>query len=68
MIDRISLLTLLNVGSCWCPQCAWANVDNVADAICEGHLVVGNDGDAITSLHLTPTGAEQLRMLPATTA
>ena len=60
MIDRLEILTDLNVSHCWCPDCQWLKVNTVADAIEAGHLHVENDGDAIVGLHLTPSGRKAM--------
>jgi hypothetical protein len=43
-------------------------IDFLATEIESGHLVATVDGDAITSLRLTPAGMAMLPTLPATSA
>jgi hypothetical protein len=71
MIDRLRLLTLLNVSSCWCSQCMWQQCHDIADGLESGDIIASADGDEITGLFVSQSGAELLKsysVLPNTTA
>jgi hypothetical protein len=55
------LLTLLNIQTCWCADCYWQQVHDVADAIETGNVIVSIDQDAINGLFMSRSGADLLR-------
>ena len=63
-MNRLTLLSLLNVSRCWCSDCMWRQVNDIADAISSGDVIAHSVLDSVEGLHMTRSGAELLRQVP----
>jgi hypothetical protein len=58
-MNRLALLTVLNVVTCDC--CQWQRCHDIADGLASGDIIANADVDAIVGLHMSPSGAALLR-------
>jgi hypothetical protein len=63
-MTRLRLLALLNVSSCWCDDCMWTQVNDIADAIESGDVIACSILDSIEGLHMSRSGAALLKQVP----
>jgi hypothetical protein len=63
-MNRLGLLSLLNIVDCDCPDCLWQKCHDIADAVESGNAVFGADDDQVIALHATRDGVRLMRSYP----